>query len=91
MCSLIVGSGGEGSSQITAGPLSSQTVYSDREEFLKKIGRKYVEEIWDITKVVCVDKFINLKCVLFSLSTENFGYSFIAGNSLCCPWNHKVC
>ncbi|KAD4981781.1 hypothetical protein E3N88_18452 [Mikania micrantha] len=38
---------GEGSSQI-----SSQTVYSSREEFLSRNVRKYVEEVFDLSKVL---------------------------------------
>ncbi|XP_022032383.1 uncharacterized protein LOC110933470 [Helianthus annuus] len=34
----------------TPAALSSHTVYSSREEFLKKNHKKYAEEIWDITK-----------------------------------------
>ncbi|XP_022023700.1 uncharacterized protein LOC110923955 [Helianthus annuus] len=45
---LIEGGQVEGSSQITPASLSSQTVYSSGEEFLKKYERKFVEEIWDV-------------------------------------------
>lgn len=47
----MLGNGGESSSQL-AGPLSSQTVYTCREEFLNRFGRKYVEEIFEVTKVL---------------------------------------
>ncbi|KAJ0449938.1 putative transcription factor interactor and regulator LIM family [Helianthus annuus] len=67
----------EGSSQITPASLSSQTVYSSHEEFLKKYERKSVEEIWD----VAVESVFVVLGTIRSVE-EDFGW-FYVGCSKC--------
>ncbi|XP_022019173.1 replication protein A 70 kDa DNA-binding subunit C-like [Helianthus annuus] len=74
---LIEGGQVEGSSQITPASLSSQTVYSSGEEFLKKYERKFVEEIWD---VAVESVFVVLGTIRFV--EEDFGW-FYVGCSKC--------
>ncbi|XP_035840137.1 uncharacterized protein LOC118487411 [Helianthus annuus] len=70
----------EGSSQITPASLSSQTVYSSHEEFLKKYERKSVEEIWDVAVVSHQSVFVVLGTI--RSVEEDFGW-FYVGCSKC--------